>query len=118
MFENTLSIVGEADLTYLHVFPFSPRPGTPAAKMPQVPRNVARARAKRLREVGAERFATHLRSRIGQLEEVLVERDGLGRTAQFTPIALSGRAAGEVVAARVVGTSPTGLVGEALRTAA
>jgi threonylcarbamoyladenosine tRNA methylthiotransferase MtaB len=118
MFENTLKIVEEAGLTYLHVFPFSPRPGTPAARMPQVGREVARERAHRLRVVGEQRFAAHLQTRIGALEDVLVERDGLGRTAQFTPIAMAGHAAGEIVSARVVGVSAAGLVGEAIRTAA
>jgi threonylcarbamoyladenosine tRNA methylthiotransferase MtaB len=118
MFENSLTIVEEANLTYLHVFPFSPRPGTPAAKMPQLGSAVARERAKQLRALGARRFAAHLQSRLGRIESVLVERDGFGRTAQFTPIALPGHAAGEIVAARVVGTSPSGLVGDALRAAA
>jgi threonylcarbamoyladenosine tRNA methylthiotransferase MtaB len=86
--------------------------------MPQVGRAVARERAKRLRDLGAQRLAAHLESRVGRIEDVLIEREGLGRTAQFTPIALPGRLAGELVAARVVGASPTSLVGEALRTAA
>ncbi len=118
MFENSLRIVEEASLTYLHVFPYSPRPGTPAARMPQVGGGVARARARRLREAGARRFASHLESRLGRIESVLVEREGLGRTTQFTPIALPGHAAGEIVTARVVGTTATGLVGEAFKAAA
>jgi threonylcarbamoyladenosine tRNA methylthiotransferase MtaB len=118
MFENTLRIVTEADLTYLHVFPFSPREGTPAARMPQVSRKVARDRAARLRALGETQFRKLCAARVGTIENVLVERDGLGRTEQFVPIAVPGHAAGELVAVRVTGTSADGLVGEALRTAA
>jgi threonylcarbamoyladenosine tRNA methylthiotransferase MtaB len=118
MFENTLRIVAEADLTFLHVFPFSPRPGTPAARMPQVGKAIARERAKRLRALGEARYAAFCADRVGELESVLVERDGMGRTAQFVPIAVGGHAAGEIVPVRVIGTNGVGLVGEALRTAA
>ncbi|GIX15535.1 MAG: hypothetical protein KatS3mg118_3494 [Paracoccaceae bacterium] len=62
-FENTLRLVGECGLTWLHVFPFSPRPGTPAARMPQLPRATVRERAARLRALGAERAAAHLAGR-------------------------------------------------------
>ncbi len=118
MFENTLSIVEEAGLTYLHVFPFSPRAGTPAARMPQVGRQIARERAGLLRAAGDRRYRSHCESRVGQLEQVLVESAGMGRTEQFTPIAAPGLAPGEIVALRVVGTDRHGLVGEAARTAA
>ncbi len=118
MFENTLSIVEEAGLTYLHVFPFSPRAGTPAACMPQVGRQIARERAGLLRAAGDRRYRSHCDSRVGQLEQVLVESAGMGRTEQFTPIAAPGLAPGEIVALRVVGTDRHGLVGEAARTAA
>jgi len=118
MFENTLGIVEEAGLTYLHVFPFSPREGTPAARMPQVPRQVAKARAARLRSLGQAQYNKFCQSRIGAVESVLVERNGLGRTEQFVPIAVPGHAAGEIVPVRVTGISGEGLVGEALRTAA
>jgi len=118
MFENTLGIVEEAGLTYLHVFPFSPREGTPAARMPQVPRYVAKARAARLRSLGEVQYNKFCQSRIGEVESVLVERNGLGRTEQFVPIAVPGHAAGEIVPVRVTGISGEGLVGEALRTAA
>jgi len=118
MFENTLGIVEEAGLTYLHVFPFSPRVGTPAARMPQVSRKVARDRAALLRAAGDERYRRHCESRVGQVEQVLVESDGMGRTEQFTPIAVPGGAPGEIVSLRVVGVDGHGLVGEAARTAA
>jgi threonylcarbamoyladenosine tRNA methylthiotransferase MtaB len=118
MFESSLSIVTEADLTHLHVFPYSPRPGTPAARMPQVPRAVAKARAAKLRAAGANRYNKLCKDRIGTVESVLVERDGMGRTEQFIPIMVSGHVAGELIAVRVTGTSDTGLVGEAIRDAA
>ena len=118
MFAETLRIVEEANLTFLHVFPFSPRPGTPAAKMPQVDRSVARERAARLREAGERRFAAFCESRVGEVETVLVERDGLGRTEQFVPIAVGGYAPGQIVAVRAIATGEEGLIGEPMRTAA
>jgi threonylcarbamoyladenosine tRNA methylthiotransferase MtaB len=118
MFENTLSIVGEADLTYLHIFPYSPRPGTPAARMPQVAKGIAKARAARLRTLGAAQLEKLRASRVGTIENVLVEHNGLGRTEQFLPIAVPGVAQGSLVAVRVTGLSDAGLAGEALRVAA
>jgi threonylcarbamoyladenosine tRNA methylthiotransferase MtaB len=118
MFENTLRIVDEAGLTYLHVFPYSARPGTPAARMPQVDRNVARRRAKRLRDAGDRRFAAHCESRIGGIESVLVERDEIGRTEQFVPVAIAGHGPGEIVPVRITGHAGDHLVGEAVRSAA
>jgi threonylcarbamoyladenosine tRNA methylthiotransferase MtaB len=118
MFENSLDIVRQADLTYLHVFPYSPREGTPAARMPQVPRRVAKARAAQLRALGEALYSAFCEGRIGQIEHVLVERDGLGRTEQFVPIAVPGHGPGELVAVRATGISADGLVGEPMRTAA
>ncbi|MDB5623712.1 MAG: mtaB, partial [Devosia sp.] len=118
MFDNTLAIVGEAGLTYLHVFPYSPRPGTPAARMPQVSKSVARERAARLRAQGERQFAALAAARVGRIENVLVERDGLGRTEQFMPVAVPGAQPGELLPVRITGTAADGLVGEALRAAA
>ena len=118
MFENSLRIVTEAELTHLHVFPFSPREGTPAARMPQVPRRVAKERAAKLRALGEARYSTFCENRVGMMESVLVEHDGIGRTEQFVPIAVPGRVPGEIVAVRVTGVSADGLVGEPIRTAA
>ena len=118
MFENSLKIVTEADLTYLHVFPYSPREGTPAARMPQVSRRVGKERAARLRALGQQQYSRFCESRVGQVESVLVERDGIGRTEQFVPIAVPGHGPGELVAVRAVGTSADGLIGEPMRTAA
>jgi threonylcarbamoyladenosine tRNA methylthiotransferase MtaB len=118
MFENSLSIVTEADLTYLHVFPYSPREGTPAARMPQVSRRTGKERAARLRALGDQQYSRFCQSRVGQVESVLVEREGMGRTEQFVPIAIPGHRPGELVAARAVGTTAEGLVGEPIRNAA
>jgi threonylcarbamoyladenosine tRNA methylthiotransferase MtaB len=86
MFGNTLALVEAAGLDYLHVFPFSPRPGTPAARMPQVPRAVVRARAAQLRQAGANALARALVGRVGQMADVLIERDGFGRSEHYAPV--------------------------------
>jgi threonylcarbamoyladenosine tRNA methylthiotransferase MtaB len=83
MFANSLDLIEACGLTYLHVFPFSPRPGTPAARMPQLPRDVVKARAGLLRARGEERLAAFLASQIGSCQPVLVETAQSGRTAQF-----------------------------------
>jgi threonylcarbamoyladenosine tRNA methylthiotransferase MtaB len=85
-FGNTLSLVGEAGLDYLHVFPFSPRPGTPAARMPQVPREIVRARAAQLRQAGADALARSLARRVGHVAQVLIERGGFGRSEHYAPV--------------------------------
>jgi threonylcarbamoyladenosine tRNA methylthiotransferase MtaB len=118
MFARTLDLIGDCGLTWLHVFPYSPRPGTPAARMPQLPKAIARERAARLRAVGAEAVSTFLASRVGRIEHVLVERSHTGRTEQFAPVALDAPMAdGTLVRARVTGASQDGLtahiVGEA-----
>jgi len=102
MFENTMRLVDECGLTWLHVFPFSPRPGTPAAKMPQVARNMAKARAERLRAKGHERVLAHLDEGIGATRAVLMETPTLGRTHQFTPVRVKEEArAGEIIPLRL-----------------
>jgi threonylcarbamoyladenosine tRNA methylthiotransferase MtaB len=89
MFEKSLDLIDECGLTHLHVFPFSPRPGTPAARMPQVPRQAVKDRARRLRERGASALARHLDAEVGATRRVLTEsRDG-GRTEQFTKVRLA-----------------------------
>jgi threonylcarbamoyladenosine tRNA methylthiotransferase MtaB len=90
MFENTLASVDECGIDYLHVFPYSPRPGTPAAKMPQVARDVAKARAARLREKGVERLALRLEKHVGATKLALVEKGGRARLPDFSPIRIDG----------------------------
>ncbi|MCS6876860.1 MAG: tRNA (N(6)-L-threonylcarbamoyladenosine(37)-C(2))-methylthiotransferase MtaB [Geminicoccaceae bacterium] len=92
MFARTLALVEEAGLTFLHVFPYSPRPGTPAARMPQVPVPLRKERAARLRAAGARRLDGFLRSQIGRRVRGLVERGGRGHTDQYAPFRLSGEA--------------------------
>lgn len=89
MFDNTLRLVDECGLTWLHVFPFSPRPGTPAARMPQLDRALVKTRAERLRAKGAMRVAAHLDEGLGLTRPVLMESETLGRTHQFTPVRLA-----------------------------
>ena len=103
MFENSLKIVEECGLTHLHVFPFSPRQGTPAARMPQVRREVVKERAARLRAVGDAAYARHLAALVGTRQSILIEREGLGRTEGFTLTAIDAGAPGEIVEAVVTG---------------
>ncbi len=104
MFDNTLRLVDEAGLSYLHVFPFSARPGTPAAKMPPVSGKVVKARAERLRARGDEALTRHLERKVGLTFSGLVERPGLARAEDFTEIAFTGEAEpGSILALRVTG---------------
>ena len=90
MFENTLSLVDEAGLSSLHVFPFSPRPGTPAARMPRLAGDIVRDRALRLRHKGETARTARLDAMTGSVQAVLTERNGIGRTPCFTPVLLEG----------------------------
>ncbi|WP_439515065.1 tRNA (N(6)-L-threonylcarbamoyladenosine(37)-C(2))-methylthiotransferase MtaB [Oceanibaculum nanhaiense] len=121
MFENTLRSVEECDLTYLHVFPYSERPGTPAARMPQLPVEVRKERAARLRAAGEARQASFLASRVGTEAEVLMEKPGMGRTEHFAPVLLNTDVApGTILRARITGAGADQLTGQTLdiRTAA
>ena len=89
-FDNLLSLVQAADLAFVHVFPFSPRPGTPAARMPQLPRSEIKARAAVLRAAADHALARHLDRRLGVEVEALVENGGLARAPDHTPIAFRG----------------------------
>ncbi|MBM6593972.1 tRNA (N(6)-L-threonylcarbamoyladenosine(37)-C(2))-methylthiotransferase MtaB [Microvirga pudoricolor] len=89
MFSRSLDIVDACGLTHLHVFPFSPRPGTPAARMPQVARDVVKDRARRLRARGEAALRRHLDAEVGQRRNVLIELNRLGRTEGFTPVRFS-----------------------------
>jgi threonylcarbamoyladenosine tRNA methylthiotransferase MtaB len=89
MFSRSLDLVDECGLTQLHVFPFSPRPGTPAERMPQVAGDVVKKRARRLREKGEAALRRHLDGEVGAERRVLTERGGVGRTPQFTPVRLA-----------------------------
>lgn len=104
MFAHSLDLIDECGLTFLHVFPFSPRPGTPAARMPQVPRDVVKDRAHRLREKGEAARSAHLDAEVGRVRRVLVETHARGRTEQFTEMRLSVAVEpGRIVDAAVIG---------------
>jgi threonylcarbamoyladenosine tRNA methylthiotransferase MtaB len=90
MFENTLRLADEAGFSYLHVFPFSPRPGTPAARMPQVARETVKARARILRAKGASLLQVRLESLVGSVQDLLIEKPGLGRTPCYAEAEFSG----------------------------
>jgi threonylcarbamoyladenosine tRNA methylthiotransferase MtaB len=112
MFANSLAIVEECGLTHLHVFPFSPRPGTPAAKMPQLDRALVKERASRLRAAGEAAWASHLAQMTGKTLPVLIERKGLGRIPQFSPIAFSADIESGIVDMHVTGHDGAVLTGE------
>ncbi|MFA7433429.1 MAG: tRNA (N(6)-L-threonylcarbamoyladenosine(37)-C(2))-methylthiotransferase MtaB [Gemmobacter sp.] len=104
MFENSLRLVEDCGLTFLHVFPFSPRKGTPAARMPQVAGGAVRERAARLRAAGAAALARHLAAQQGRAHRVLMESPRMGRTEQFTETLFdSDQPEGGIVAARITG---------------
>ena len=103
-FENTLAFVERAGLAWLHVFPYSPRPGTPAARMPQVAREVVKDRAARLRAAGEAALTRHLDRQVGRRVAALVEQAGRARAADFTELAFEGAAKIGVIAGfRVTG---------------
>ncbi|MGA8969150.1 MAG: tRNA (N(6)-L-threonylcarbamoyladenosine(37)-C(2))-methylthiotransferase MtaB [Pseudolabrys sp.] len=89
MFSRSLDLIDECGLTQLHVFPFSARPGTPAARMPPLERSIVKERARRLREKGQIALRAHLEREIGRRRAVLAESRALGRTEQFTPVRLA-----------------------------
>jgi len=109
-FQRSLDLVEEAGLTWLHVFPYSERPGTPAARMPPVPRVVRKERAARLRTLGAAQVERHLASAVGTTAQVLMEKPGLGRTGHFAEVAVAGEP-GILLQARITGHDGTGLTG-------
>ncbi|MEM7076414.1 MAG: tRNA (N(6)-L-threonylcarbamoyladenosine(37)-C(2))-methylthiotransferase MtaB [Pseudomonadota bacterium] len=111
MFDNSLRLVDECNLTWLHVFPYSPRQGTPAARMPQVAGHDVRARAARLREKGAARVALHLSEQIGRVHAVLMENPRVGRTETFALVRYcEDQPEGEVVASAIKGKDDTALI--------
>jgi threonylcarbamoyladenosine tRNA methylthiotransferase MtaB len=116
MFERSLELVDQAGLCHLHVFPYSARRGTPAARMPPVPKAVRHERAARLRAAGERAMAVFLERQIGRCAQVLVERDGCGRSETFAPFRIeAGRVAplpGEIVTARAARVDGKVVVGQ------
>ena len=114
LFAETLDFLAEAELPFLHVFPYSERPGTAAARMPAVPKPVRRERAARLRAVGQVAAARFLAGQVGARIALLTEADDGGHSEHFAPVRLSTpRAPGQVIAARVTGATATHLLAEA-----
>jgi len=103
MFARSLDLVDECGLTFLHVFPYSPRPGTPAARMPQVAGSEIKERAKRLRAAGEMALQKRLASEVGTTRDVLIESGTAGRTEHFVPVAITGQAVGSVQRLAIVG---------------
>jgi len=114
MFLNTLNIVQEADLLWLHVFPYSARTGTPAAKMPQVKSPIRKARAAQLRAAGDAQAQAFLQAQIGTRHTILMEQNNIGRTPHFAPVKLTGDfPAGTLVEVDITGIEGNMLVGAA-----
>jgi threonylcarbamoyladenosine tRNA methylthiotransferase MtaB len=111
-FADSLALVDEVGLAFLHVFPFSPRPETPAARMPQLDKATIKARAALLRDKGQQALAAYLDSQIGTTQTVLIERDGKGRLDSFAEIQVPGGQAGALIQARVTGRADGYLLGE------
>ncbi len=104
MFENSMHLVKECNLTWLHIFPYSPRPNTPAARMPQVDRFLIKERTKRLREAGQSQVAIHLNNQIAKSATILMERPRMGRTEQFSEVTLQqDQQIGSLINAKITG---------------
>ena len=110
MFQRTLDLVEECGLTHLHVFPFSPRPGAPAALMPQVASEAVKARAQRLRAFGQARVKRHLEAQRGKTLRVLAERGGVSRAEDFTQVRTPDAMAGEIYDVEIIGCDETALI--------
>jgi threonylcarbamoyladenosine tRNA methylthiotransferase MtaB len=114
MFENSLRLVEECGLTWLHVFPFSPRKGTPAARMPQVPGAAVKERAARLRAAGAAAARRHLSALVGREAAVLTESPRMGRTETFAEVGFAeDQAVGALVRTRLTGVAGGAMTGVA-----
>ena len=103
MFENSMRIIDEAGLTNLHVFPFSPRKGTPASRMPQLDRGLVKERAKRLRQRGEQVLQAHLKAKVGRTERVLQEGNALARMEDFTSVTINEADPGSFFDVRIAG---------------
>lgn len=103
MFENAVRLAEEADIAHLHVFPYSPRPGTPAARMPQLDRSLIKDRAARLRATGQTLHRRHLDKMVGTRQWLLVENSGLAHTENFTLVGVPGLRPRDLVEATITG---------------
>ena len=113
MFENSLRLIEDCGLTWLHVFPFSPREGTPAARMPQMDRSIIKERAARLRSRGELAVQNHLAAQIGLEHNILIENERMGRTEGFTEVLFNkDQIKGSIVNAKIVSKSQTQLIAQ------
>ena len=113
-FENSLALVRECNLTWLHIFPYSVRKGTPAAHMPQVNGRDVKDRAARLRAAGAAKVAQHLKAQVGQMHSVLLEKPNMGRTQQFSEVIFTKpQPEGKIITTKITSASATQLKGQA-----
>lgn len=113
MFENSLRLIEDCGLTWLHVFPFSPREGTPAARMPQMDRSIIKERAARLRSRGELAVQNHLAAQIGLEHNILIENERMGRTEGFTEVLFNNdQIKGSIVNAKIVSKSQTQLIAQ------
>jgi len=113
-FENSLALVRECNLTWLHIFPYSVRKGTPAARMPQVNGRDVKDRAARLRAAGAAKVAQHLKAQVGQMHSVLLEKPNMGRTQQFAEVIFTKpQPEGKIITTKITSASATQLKGQA-----
>ncbi len=117
MFARSQDLVEECGLTFLHVFPYSPRPGTPAARMPQVSCGTIKERAKRLRATGEAALQRRLTSEIGATRQILIESDKQGRTEHFFPVAIAGETPGVVRTLTITGNDGARLIANCHRMA-
>ena len=116
MFRNTIDLIDECGLAFVHVFPYSARPGTPASRMPQLANAVIKERAARLRAAGATALAAELSTRIGSETDVLIERPGVGRATFYAPVSFTGPdSPGSLRRMRVIGTDGANLMGVAVQ---
>ena len=120
MFQHSLDLVERTGMVHLHVFPYSPRPGTPAARMPQLPKSVIKERAGRLRSLGARQMEVHLRAKVGRRGAVLLETPDSGRDRDFAPVRMTGHghAPGDIVEVEFTGVVDGSLGARPLHAAA
>ena len=108
---NSLRLLGDCDIVAAHIFPFSPRPDTPAARMPQLERELVKARAARLREAAAERRSGWLDGLVGTRQTVLIENSEKGHSNGFAPVLIAGSKRGDLGAAKIIGRDRDHLFG-------
>ena len=114
-FKNSLSLITECNLTWLHVFPYSIRKGTPAAKMPQINGKLIKSRAAQLRSVGLQQARHHLNAQVGHKHQVLIEKPNMGRTHQFAEVTFKvPQVEGQIVSTMIKSATPTQLQGQAV----